>query len=222
MDLCYHGIMSEIVALDLNGLGNGVLRESEEWLIDKQRKSGIAVINTNINWRSSETAPQLRYRIAEQASNLLLPMSEIGKLVLSCRSAGVHLGLAVAELLNDPRVFVLGHSGRVRAGDLSPLDPRTMERCAHLGTSEESLSFYEGVTYCEAETIPNMTQELKDRTLLTTPFGGIDEIVPGITMPIDGVRNIVLPTALHLPTIGLGMYLMPQLVSRLTHQGIQS
>ena len=208
--------MSEIKSLYLNGLGNGTLRKKEELLLDRQRKKGITVVSANINWRSAETFTELRDRIAEQTQGLLESMDELGKLVLNASSAGVCLALAVREKVDDSRVRVIGHSGRIRAGELSKWDPRTMDRCAHIGTDEESRSFYDGVLLCENEIIPRLSQDYKAKTILTTPFAGIDEIVPGSTMPIEGVRNVIVPAIGHVLAIGYGLYRMPTLLQKIS------
>lgn len=207
--------MSEVRSLYLNGLGNGNLRKREQWLLDKQRKAGIEVVTANINWRTSKNFRVLRDQIADQADQLLAKMDELDRLVLNGTSAGVCLALAARDAINDPRLRVIGHSGRVHDGDLALWDPRNMERCAHLGTDEESLSFYDGVSICENEVIPRMTQDQKDKTILTTPFAGLDLIVPGSTMPIEGVRNVVVPVVGHVLAIGYGMSIMPSLVDQM-------
>lgn len=207
--------MSDILSFYLHGLGKDVLRPQEKRLLDRQRKLGLTVVDAYIDWRSSETFLSLCDRIAEEAHELLSPMNADGKLILNGTSAGVCLALAVRRQLDDSRVRVIGHSGRVRRGFQAKWDLRSLERCAHLGTDEESRAFYEGVQYCEEEVIPSLTTDQKGKTLLTTPFAGIDELVPGSTMPIEGVRNIVMTAVGHVWTIGQGMYRMPELVQQL-------
>jgi len=206
----------EVTSLYLNGLGDGNLQRREAWLLERQRKAGMTVVAAHINWRSKEAFFHLRDRITQQAEELLDPMESEDIFLLNATSAGVCLSLAVIQQLDDPRVRIIGHSGRVRAGKLARWDPRTMERCAHLGTDEESMSFYNGVRECETNVIPNLTSDQMDRILLTTPLAGIDEIVPGNTMPIEGVRNIVMPIVSHVGAIGLGLYQVPRLVHQIS------
>lgn len=207
--------MPEVNSFYLNGLGDGTLRHGEEIILNHHRKLGIRVTAAHVNWRKAETVADLRDRIAEQAGAILFSMGEADRFLIHASSAGVWLALAVRNELDDSRVRVMGHSGRVRRGDLAAMDPRTLERCAHLGSSTESQTFYEGVQYCEDVIIPRMTPSHKDATLLTTPFAGIDEIVPGSTMPIEGVENIIMPAVGHLWAIGYGMYRMPALLQKI-------
>lgn len=203
--------MPEVVSYYFNGLGDGTLHRGELAILDRQRQTGMTVHTANINYRKG-SFPTTRDQLADQTSQLLAPLSPEDYLYLEGSSAGVSMALAVRALIDDPRLRVLGHSGRVRRGELAWWDPRTLEHCAHLGTKQESRSFYDAVIFCEEEVIPNMTDAHKAATLLTTPLLGVDEIVPGLTMPIEGVRNVVVPVATHTLAIGYGMSQAPRLI----------
>ncbi len=204
-----------VISLYLNGLGDGTLRGREAWLFRRHAKKGIHVVTGHVNWRTNESFLHMRDRYVVQARELLKTIGDTGILVLNGSSAGVCLALAVRDVIDDARIIVIGHSGRIRAGRQARWDYRTMEWCAHLGKSTESRSFYEGVAYCERELLPRMSQDQKNRTLLTTPFACVDELVPASTMPIQGVKNVVVPVIGHVTAIGYGLWRMPAYLKRL-------
>jgi hypothetical protein len=142
-----------ITSFYLNGLGDGNLRPREESILHGYSKHGIDVVTANINWRSPETFPELRDRIAEQAADILARTGDLGKLVLQGTSAGGGLAIQVSKQLNDPRVRVISHSGRLRTGEPSRWGAHDLERAAHLGTDEASQSFYDSVKHFEESTV---------------------------------------------------------------------
>lgn len=156
---------------------------------------------------------ELVERVSDQATGILNELGEDEILVIECSSAGLGLGLNSLKRINDRRVRVIGHSGRVASGDYKPNDRRSLERCAHLGTDRASQAFYDSVRYFETVALPGLTGADLDRILITLPWA--DQVVPVSTMAIRGVQTVRLPMVFHSPGIGLGMLRMPELVERI-------
>lgn len=202
--------MSEITALYLHGLGRTELRPGERAILARHRRLGIAVVPVAIDWCSAETFPELLDRVTHQATDLLVAAGGLEKLLIEGSSAGGSLAINVARQLNDPRVQVISHSGRLRAGDFARGSRSSLEQCAHLGTNRASQSFYDSVQYCETVTLPSLTKDDKGRMTITKPLA--DEVVPINTMTIDGVRTITVPIIGHSLGIGWGMLKAPSLI----------
>ncbi len=205
--------MSEVTTLYLHGLGRTDLRSNERRILERNHSKGIDYVAADIDWRSSETFLELRDRITKQASELLVSMSELGRLVIEGSSAGGSLATNVGAQLDDSRVRVVSHSGRLREGNYSKRSWRNLARCAHLGTTAASQSFYDSVLHCDNVTIPSLSEEAKSRMLITMPLA--DEVVPIATMGIEGVQTARVSIVGHSFGIGAGMLRMPHLIEQL-------
>lgn len=198
--------------LYLHGLGRDELRKNERGILEYNRQKGFEYVDTHIDW-VNDGFEELVERVSDQATGILNELGEDEILVIECSSAGLGLGLNSLKQINDTRVRVIGHSGRVASGDYKPTDRRSLERCAHLGTDRASQAFYDSVRYFETITLPGLTGADLDRILITLPWA--DQVVPVSTMAIRGVQTVRLPMVFHSPGIGLGMLRMPELVERI-------
>ena len=196
----------------MHGLGRDELRKNERRILEHNRQKGFEFVDPYIDWVTDEF-DELVERVSDQATDMLSDLDEDDILVLECSSAGVGLGLNSLKRINDTRVRVIGHSGRVASGDYEPQDRRSLERCAHLGTDRASQAFYDSVRYFEAVTLPSLTGAELDQILITLPWA--DEVVPVGTMAIRGVQTVRLPMVFHSPGIEFGMLRMPELVKRI-------
>ncbi len=202
--------MSEIRSLYLHGLGRPELRRGERALLRHHKRSGIDVVPAQIKWESTEKFIDLLDRVTNIANERLRGLGEEGILVLEGSSAGGSLAFNVAHQIDDKRLRVISHSGRLVAGSYREGSHSSLEKCAHLGTKRASQSFYDSVTYCERITLPQMHPDDYDRYLITKPWG--DEVVPTSTMTIEGIKTVLVPTLGHSPGIGLGMLWTPRLI----------
>ncbi len=198
--------------LYLHGLGRDELRKNERRILEHNLQKGFEFVDPYIDWVTDEFG-ELVERVSDQATDMLSDLDEDDLLVLECSSAGVGLGLNSLKRINDRRVRVIGHSGRVASGNYMSTDRRSLEQCAHLGTYRASQAFFDSVRHFERVTLPALTTAEKDRILITLPWA--DEVVPVSTMAIRGVRTVRLPMVGHSPGIGLGMIRMPELVERI-------
>ena len=198
--------------LYLHGLGRDELRKNERRILEHNRQKGFEFVDPYIDWVTDKFG-KLVERVSDQATDMLSGLDEDDILAIECSSAGLGLGLNSLKRINDTRVRVIGHSGRVASGNYKPNDRRSLEQCAHLGTDRASQAFYDSVRYFEAVTLPALTDAEKDRILITLPWA--DEVVPVSTMAIRGVQTVRLPMVFHSPGIGLGMLRMPELVERI-------
>lgn len=202
--------MSETKSLYLHGLGRSELRRGERVLLKHHQLRGIDVVPAQIDWASSEKFIDLLDRVTYQARDMLDSLGQDDRLILEGSSAGGSLAFNVAHQIDDRRLRVISHSGRLIAGNYKEGSHSSLEQCAHLGTDRASQSFYDSVTYCEKITLPQMDPDDYDRYLITKPWG--DEVVPTSTMTIEGIKTVLVPMLGHSPGIGLGMLWTPRLI----------
>lgn len=203
--------MSEVKSLYLHGLGRSELRRGERALLAYHQRSGIEAVAAKINWASAEKFTDLLDRITYQVLDRLRGLSEEGIFVLEGSSAGGSLAFNVAHQIEDERLRVISHSGRLAVGDYEPGNKSSLEQCARLGTDEASQSYFNSVTYLELITKPKMEQNDIDRSFITMPFG--DMRVPISTMTIAGIRTAKVPVIGHSPGIGVGMLRTPDIIA---------
>ncbi|MCB9822941.1 hypothetical protein H6800_01555 [Candidatus Nomurabacteria bacterium] len=204
--------MSEIKSLYLHGLGRAELRRGERVLLAHHRRSGIDAIPGQIDWASPEKFVDLLDRTTYHALSILDGMSPEGTLIIEGSSAGGSLAFNVAHQIEDERLRVISHSGRLAVGDYEEGSYRSLEHCARLGTDEESQSYFDSVTYLELITKPKMDQNDMDRSFITMPLG--DMRVPTSTMSINGIKTAIMPIVGHSPGIGLGMLWTPKIIEK--------
>lgn len=204
--------MSEVTSLYLHGLGRADLRVGEQVLLANHVRCGIDVRVAEIDWESEEKFTNLLDRVTLSALLLLSKMKQEDILVLEGSSAGGSLAFNVAHQIDDNRIRVISHSGRLAVGDYEPGSYRSLEHCARLGTDGASQSYYDSVSYLQAITILKMEQEkaYMGRSYITKPWA--DWRVPVSTMTINGIRVSTMPVIGHAPGIGAGILLTPHIV----------
>lgn len=202
---------STVHVLYFNGLGSGKTRNREQWAMHHLAKHGIKVTHIPINWRSDESFEKLFNRTTRLVQEGL---HEHGKLILVGASAGGSLALNILGRLQDKNLSIITLCSRLKESPLTWWDKRTLKHLAHIGVpGRESQSFFDSVMYCTNRTIPKLRKQDKKRIIIAEQWA--DEIVPRITMGIDGVRTRTLPIIGHGPGIMLGMIRLRHIVQHL-------
>lgn len=202
--------MAEVNVLYMHGLGATNLRRDERRLLERNKNKGYNFTPAFIDWTSKEGFENLLARMIDQANEMLEDSSKDSLLLLEGSSAGGSLAFNVAAQLQSPRVRTISHSGRLATRSYARWDPRSLEKCAHLGTDRASQMFYDSVKYFEEVTLPGLSEEQIGRMLITKPWA--DEVVPVSTMVVSGIQTATMPIAGHSLGIGFGIMRIPSLM----------
>ncbi len=194
--------------LYINGLSHGQRRVREDLVLSSLWWQRYPIYQAHVDWLSDTSFEQHKADVMERATALL---QASGRLVMVGASAGGSLAFNVfgelAGLEHNSGLHAVSLGGRLTVGNLSQFDYRTLERMARA-----SQSFSDSVQYCETTTLPNLTDELKQRLRVITQRG--DPVVPHQTMIVEGVHElqIPLPVPVHGSEIFMGGQLLPYIM----------
>lgn len=207
---------STTYVLFFNGLTNGKLRKREQLGIKYLARRGVHVTPALIDWCSGESFESLFEKMTELTKQQL---KAHGNLILVGSSAGGSLVVNILGQLHDKNLFGITLCSRLHEAPLPSWDKRNLKRMAHIGIpGKESQSFFDSVTYCGDVTIPNLTDQTKQRLVLVQQWA--DFVVPRPTMSIDGVRVYKVPALGHGWGFAMGVRRLPQIIE-LLNKGTQ-
>lgn len=192
--------MAESRAVFFNGLGTGEASATLKHDFETLKSHGVQVEETAINWQSGEPFPELLDRMIDMVRDRI---QLTGDIALIGASAGGSLAINVFSRLQNERITAFNLCGRLRRGNLSKWDLRSLERSAHLGTRRASQSFCDSVEFCEDIALPKLNEEDKKRIAVVKPV--LDFVVPRDTMDIEGVEPIIVPVISHRAGISRGL-----------------
>ena len=201
--------MQKRYGLYLNGLGDGTLNRLENAAIKADSKKGFTIKHVPINWRSDETLDEL---IAKVNREYMHAVKEHGDVVLIGASAGGSLAVNVLAKTSDPNMSVITICSRLNEVKLAWWDPRNLKRMAHIGTKNESMSFYDSVLRSTNESLPLL--RTKHSQQLTVVTQRLDEVVPRRTMSVSGFKQITIRSIGH----NCGIYKALEHISVITHK----
>jgi pimeloyl-ACP methyl ester carboxylesterase len=196
-----------IHVLYFNGLGHGKTRKREQLAFNYLAKRGIEVIHTPINWYAGESFDDIFARMLKMTKRKL---KEHGKLVLVGSSAGGSMAVNILSRLHDKNLSAVTLCSRLQLADLPWWDTRSLERMAHLDSSQPSQAFFDSVAYCSNKAIPDLTTSDKKRLIIVQQWA--DFVVPRPTMSIDGVQIYKVPAFGHGWGIAMGVRRLPEII----------
>jgi len=202
--------MTELYALYFNGLGSGKTRWIERLAFHYLAKRGIHVTHAHVDWQSDESFTSL-FECMTKLTRAQL--REHGSLLLVGSSAGGSLAVNIAARLHDKDLRVITLCSRLRLAKLPWWDYRSLERMAYLGTPKASQSFFDSVTHCSLQAIPQLSKADKQRIIIVRQWA--DTVVPRATMGIEGVCYYNVPALGHGWGIAMGVRRLPKVVKRL-------
>lgn len=174
------------------GLGNGVVKH--EWASNSWIKFGIISHVFDAKWKIEENGFQPKLdRALELVDSLVNSNSKISILG---NSAGSSFALNIFGERKKQISKVIINCGRVRDGDWPWF---TFDQA-----TKSSPSFKESVL--RAQKLENDFTNI-DRQKILTLRPLFDEVVPPITVPIFGAKNIIIPSIEHSLSIALNMTL---------------
>ena len=183
------------------GLGD---REVPKFFIRWWKRWGLTIVLFQARWRSKEAYENKLARLIE----LIDYESVKENISLIGTSAGGSLVINAFSKRKYKIIRVVGVCSRLRKGNLkgySGFEQRTAGYDA----------FAESVVSSE-KNIKLLTTV--DKLKIMTIKAWIDELVPSNTSTIDGVKNVILPSAEHMISIGLSLTLFSRSIREFLHQ----
>ena len=197
-------------ALYLNGLNKGTISRGEQRAINTANMNGFQIKHIPIHWLSGESFVDLLQRTAKITEDEL---KQHGKLLLIGASAGGSLAINVFGQLQGYDIRVVTLCSRLQEAKLPLWDPRSLDRMAHIGTDQESQSFFDSVHFCTEQTLPRLSPEAKKRIIMVRQWA--DEVVPRPTMNIASLATFTVPGFGHHYGIVLGIKHLGAIVRQL-------
>lgn len=170
--------------LYINGLGNGSIGVKDRLIQAWWQRAGVDFNHAGIDWYDGASFDNHLAEIVEQANELI---KQFGSAAIIGSSAGGSLALNTFFKLRDENVCVINAHGRLHAGNYGDSNFHSLYRRAKLDTDNPSQSFYDSVVYAEAEVLPKLTDDDKQRILVLSQL--TDLVVPKKLMSIKGVRE---------------------------------
>lgn len=198
---------AKIHALYFNGLGTGKTRKREKLAMRYLAKRSILVEHVHIDWRSGEYFDALLQRSIDRTKAAL---KQHGKVLLVGSSAGGSLVVNILSQLHNQNLYGVTLCSRLHPAKLPWWDRRTLKKMAYIGTTKASQAFYDSVTYCGEQAIPQLTITDKARLLIVCQWA--DDVVPRASMNIPGVQTYTVPAIGHGWGIAAGVRQLPRIV----------
>lgn len=175
------------------GLGNKI--QQHTWAAERWKKFGIIPHVFNTKWTIEEKGFKKKLDDALTLIDSLLVTNK--KISLIGNSAGSSFAINILGKRTEKIHRVVINCGRVRTGDWPwyTFDQATAS----------SPSFKESVLQSE-KVLLKLPQEERKKILTLRPL--FDEIVPPVTVPIEGATNEITPFIEHGITIALNMTLL--------------
>ncbi|MEK7598014.1 MAG: hypothetical protein AAB441_05210 [Patescibacteria group bacterium] len=174
------------------GLGNGVVKH--EWAANSWKKFGIIPHVFDAKWRVEENGFQPKLdralRLVDSLTNKDSKISIVGN------SAGSSFALNIFGERKKQISRIVINCGRVRDGDWPWF---TFDQA-----TASSPSFKESVLKAQ-ELEKTFTNFDREKILTLRPV--FDEVVPPFTVPIQGAKNVIVPSIEHSLSIALNMTL---------------
>lgn len=175
---------NEIGYLFINGLGDGKITFKDRLVRWWWARSGRTIEHAQINWYDGK---ELEDKLAAVRRKVDEMLGSFGNVAIIGSSAGGSLAVNSYYNLVDKNVCAVNAHGRLRAGNYAKSHRMSLYHRAHLDTSKPSQSFFDSVTKAEIETIPNLSDDDKNRILVLTQL--TDLVVPLDTMSIEGAHS---------------------------------
>lgn len=171
--------------LYLNGLGDGTTTPKDKvvkwWW---RQRAGFDIQHAHINWYDGKNLEEKLAVVGQKVNDML---GSFGGVAIIGSSAGGSLAVNSYYRLRDKNVCAVSTHGRLKAGDYPNSHRMSLYHRAHLDTSKPSQSFFDSVTMTEAQVIPDLSEQDKQRLLILTQL--TDLVVPMDTMSIEGVQQ---------------------------------
>lgn len=193
--------MKDTKVIFVPGLGD---REPPKFFIRLWRLWGISIILFKTGWKSQESYEDKLARLIE----LIDKESAKENVSLIGTSAGGSLVISAFSKRKNKIIKVVVVCSRLRKGSLkgySGFEQRTAGYDAFAKSVESSEKNIELLTR-------------RDKEKIMTTWAWMDELVPSNTSTIDGAKNVILPSAEHMISIGLSLTLFSRSIREFLHQ----
>lgn len=203
-------MLRQMHILYFNGLGEGRMRRREEVAIGFLKRRGHEVTHGHVNWYAKRPLDKLVREKELQARKLL---TTHGRVAIVGSSAGASLAFnTLAALPNDQNAYAVSLCGRIKPGDLSIWDWRTLDVMARLGDPVESQLFYDSVVLCN-KNLDNMSPKSLARLRIAEQLA--DFVVPKSTMHDDRIATTRIYGIGHGMGIAMAVLALPKIIDDL-------
>lgn len=170
--------------LYVNGLNDGQTKPQDRLAMWRWRQKGLDLKHAHVNWLDGHDLDSKIDNVKERVEEML---GQFGGVALIGSSAGGSLALNTFHKLRNKNVCIITAHARLKAGDYPQNERVSLYRRAGMDTDKPSQAFVDSVTRAETETIPNLSEQEKQR--IRTLSSLADMVVPPRLMTIDGVSN---------------------------------